>query len=286
LNPARLLFTTDRTLRAPWRLLLFVVVSAAMLVIAGLVEGSVDTLVERLGYTPLVSDWAVPLGFLGATAVMLKWVDGRSWSYVGLTRDAARPRVLLTGTVLGLLPIAIPSAILLLAGQLSALPSTPGSWWGAATLSFLNLFPAAFGEELLLRGYIFAVLREAVGTKWTLISTSIIFGMLHGWNPGSDPQSIGIVTMAGFFLGSVYLATSSLWAATVAHFVWNWFMAAFLHTPVSGIAVGTPDYRVVDSGPDWLTGGTWGPEGGFAAAVGMFGVLIYLQARHMRRMES
>jgi hypothetical protein len=110
--------------------------------------------------------------------------------------------------------------------------------------------------------------------------------MLHGWNPGSDPQSIGIVMMAGFFLGSVYLATSSLWAATVAHFVWNWFMAAFLHTPVSGIAVSTPDYRVVDSGPDWLTGGTWGPEGGFAAAVGMFGVMIYLQARQMRRMES
>jgi hypothetical protein len=188
--------------------------------------------------------------------------------------------------VLGLLPIAVPSAILLLAGQLDAVPSAPGSWWAAAVVSLANLFPAAFGEELLLRGYIFAALRDGIGWKWTLISTSVVFGLLHVPNPGSDSQSIAIVMMAGFFLGAILLATRSLWAATMAHFVWNWFMAAGLHTPVSGLPVATPDYRVIDSGPDWLTGGAWGPEGGFAAALGMFLILIYLHARHLRRMES
>jgi hypothetical protein len=63
-------------------------------------------------------------------------------------------------------------------------------------------------------------------------------------------------------------------------------MAAGLHSAVSGIPVLTPGYQVVDSGPDWLTGGSWGPEGGFAAALGMFAVLIYLHARPIRRMES
>ena len=109
---------------------------------------------------------------------------------------------------------------------------------------------------------------------------------MHVANPGADAQSIVIVMLAGFFLGSVFLATRSLWATTVAHFVWNWFMAAALHTPVSGIAVSTPDYRVIDNGPDWLTGGAWGPEGGLAAAIGMFVVMIYLHARRLRRMES
>ena len=33
----------------------------------------------------------------------------------------------------------------------------------------------------------------------------------------------------------------------------------------------TPDYAMVDDGPDWLTGGTWGPEGGAAGAAGMLG---------------
>ncbi len=63
-------------------------------------------------------------------------------------------------------------------------------------------------------------------------------------------------------------------------------MAAGLHTPVSGLAVSTPDYKVVDAGPDWLTGGQWGPEGGFAAAVAMFALVIYLHARPLRRLES
>ena len=92
--------------------------------------------------------------------------------------------------------------------------------------------------------------------------------------------------LAGFFLGSILLATRSLYATTLAHFAWNWFMAAGLHTAVSGIPVSTPDYQVVDSGPDWLTGGSWGPEGGLAAAFGMFVVLIYLHGRPLRRMES
>ncbi len=285
MNAANILFSTGRRLRAPWRIILFIVISAATLLLAALLEGGIDELVAARGYTPLVSEWAVPLGFLASTAVMLRWVDNESWSYVGLDRGAAAAPKLVSGSAMGLVPIAIPSVILLLAGQLDAVPSEPGSWWAAAAISFANLFPAAFGEELLLRGYIFAVLREAIGFKWTLISTSIVFGLLHVQNPGSDAQSILIVMLAGFFLGAVFLATRSLWAATMAHFAWNWFMAAGLHSPVSGLPVATPDYRVVDSGPDWLTGGNWGPEGGFAAAVGMFFVLIYLHARHLRRME-
>jgi membrane protease YdiL (CAAX protease family) len=286
LNPASLVFTAERRLRAPWRVGLFVLILVATLVIAGLVEAVVDGLASARGYTVLVSEWSVPIGILAATWVMLSWVDHRGWDYVGLDRNAARPRILATGSLLGLLPIAVPSLALLAAGQLDAVATEPGSWWHAATISLANLFPAAFAEELLMRGYLFAVLREAIGWKWTIISTSIIFGLIHIWNPGADPQSIALVTMAGFFLAAVYLATKSLWAATMAHFAWNWFMAAMLHTPVSGLPVSTPDYKVVDAGPDWLTGGTWGPEGGIGAALGMFAVVIYLHARHLRRMES
>ena len=262
------------------------VVLFGTLLLAALIEAAVEGFAGARGYKVLVEDWSIPIGILAATWVMLRWIDGKSWAFVGLDRSAARPEKLAVGSLLGLLPIAVPSLALLAIGQLDAVPSEPGSWWGAAALSFANLFPAAFSEELLLRGYVFAVLREAIGWKWTMISTSIAFGLLHVSNPGSDAQSIALVTMAGFFLAAVYLATKSLWAATMAHFVWNWFMAAWLHSPVSGLPVSTPDYRVIDSGPDWLTGGSWGPEGGFAAALGMFAIMIYLHARHLRRMES
>lgn len=286
MNSSNILFNTERKLRAPWRILIFIVVLVVVLILSAWLEQSVDRVASWYGYRLLVSEWGVPLGTLLATWIMLKSVEGRSWSLVGLDSGAAMPGTIGYGALLGLLPIAIPCVILLLTGELRSIAQPDGSWWGATGLSFANLLPAAFGEELLLRGYIFAVLREAMGTRFTLISTSVVFGLLHMSNPGADAQSISIVMMAGFFLGSIFLATRSLYAATAAHFVWNWFMAAALHAPVSGLAVSTPDYRVIDSGPDWLTGGPWGPEGGFAAVVGMFVVLIYLHARHLRRMES
>ena len=258
---------------------------AALVVTSG-IESATEGFEAAKGYVPLVSNWGVPLGILIATAVMLKWVEGTTWSYVWLGKEALETPRLARGTLWGFLAIAVPSGILFATHELSSVPTAPGSWSGAAAISFANLLPAAFGEELLLRGYVFAVLKESIGWRWTLIATSIAFGLLHVENPGSDPQSIGIVMLAGFFLGSILLATRSLYATTLAHFVWNWFMAAGLHTAVSGIPVLTPDYQVVDSGPDWLTGGSWGPEGGFAAALGMFAVLIYLHARPIRRMES
>ncbi|HUQ46711.1 MAG TPA: type II CAAX endopeptidase family protein [Gemmatimonadaceae bacterium] len=286
MNAIGILLTPERKLRAPWKLLLFVAALMAALVLTSGIESAVEGFEAAKGYVPLVSNWGVPLGTLIATAVMIKWVEGTGWSYVWLGRHALATPQLVRGMLWGLLAIAIPSGVLLAARELSPVATQQGSWMGAAALTFANLLPAAFGEELLLRGYVFAVLKESIGWRWTLIATSIVFGLLHVNNPGSDPQSIGIVMLAGFFLGSILLATRSLYATTLAHFGWNWFMAAGLHTAVSGIPVQTPDYQVVDSGPDWLTGGSWGPEGGLAAAFGMFVILIYLHARPLRRMES
>lgn len=286
MNASNILFNTERRLRAPWRLVLFVFVLFVALVLAAWLEAALDEFAAARGYQLLVSEWGVALGTLMATWVALKFIDGRPWKFVGLDREAAALPKVAFGSGLGLLAIAVPSTVLLLASQLDKVPAPPGSSLAAAAISMANLLPAAFGEELLLRGYIFAVLREALGSRWTLISTSVVFGLIHMANPGADAQSVSIVMFAGFFLGSIFLATGSLYAATAAHFVWNWFMAAALHTPVSGIPVSAPDYRVIDSGPDWLTGGAWGPEGGFAAVVGMFVVLVYLHARPLRRMES
>jgi hypothetical protein len=63
-------------------------------------------------------------------------------------------------------------------------------------------------------------------------------------------------------------------------------MAVALHIEVSGLSSAYPDYRTVETGPDWLTGGPWGPEGGVAAVAAMFIGIFYLYGRYLRRMES
>jgi hypothetical protein len=63
-------------------------------------------------------------------------------------------------------------------------------------------------------------------------------------------------------------------------------MVALFHAPVSGLDMALPDWRLVDSGPDWATGGAWGPEGGLAATIGMALTLTYLISRRSRREEN
>jgi len=113
-----------------------------------------------------------------------------------------------------------------------------------------------------------------------------VFGLLHIGNPGATPATIGIVILAGLLLGTIVVVTGSLYAATAAHLAWNWVMAGLLHVPVSGFGVATPDYRLVDAGPDWVTGGAWGPEGGLGAAIGLGGALAYFHGRRARPREE
>ena len=257
---------------------------------------AVVALVNRRGARPglerggsareIVIPWTMLASVVVTTYVMLRLVEKRPWSTVALDRAAASPQTLLRGAAFGGLTIGVASLFLLSTfHQLRIDPTAPGNWWGQAGHSTILLLPAAFFEELFIRGYVFAILRRAAGWKMALIVTSIVFGLLHAANPHPDAESILAVIVAGFFLGVILLATRSLYAAGAAHFAWNWVMSGALHIAVSGVPSGDPDYRVVDSGPDWLTGGPWGPEGGLAAVAAMFVVLFYLYGRYLRRME-
>jgi len=229
--------------------------------------------------------WLALLSVVVATWVMLRRVEKLPWSTVGLGRAAASPPVVIKGAAYGAATIGVASIMLLATRMMRVDATVPGSWWGQAGHSAVVLLPAAFFEELFIRGYAFAVLRRAGGWRLALIVTSVVFGILHAWNPGADAESILAVIVAGFFLGGILLATRSLYAAGAAHFAWNWVMSGALHIAVSGIPSGDPDYRVVETGPDWLTGGSWGPEGGLAAVAVMLVAIFYLYARYLRQIE-
>jgi membrane protease YdiL (CAAX protease family) len=226
--------------------------------------------------------WTLAAGLLMAHAGVLGLFHERSWSYVGLDVRAASPSKLALGGLIGALAIGVPSGLLLIAGQLQEEPSYAGSTPLAMARLLVLLAPAALWEELALRGYLLSGLRERFGANAALIVTSALFGLLHLQNAGATAWSTAAVTLAGGFLGMVRFATGSLYAAWAAHLAWNFVMAGILHAPVSGLGMTAPNYRIVDAGPDWLTGGPWGPEGGAAAMLGMAVAFIYLQRRPRR----
>jgi hypothetical protein len=283
-----LLFAPGGRLRAVWRLALYALaLVAGALVVPALAYPLLAGAARAAGVRPTLESW-LALGIATfAHVLVLRLVDRRPVADVGLGREAARPARVAGGFALGALAIAVPVALLLALGQLRAEPSAPGSSAAAAaSLVGWTLAPAALFEELLVRGYPFLVLRESAGAAAATVATSAVFGVLHAQNPGATAGSVAAVTLAGVFLSGVLLATGSLWAAWAAHLAWNATLGAGFHATISGLAFATPDYRVVDAGPDWLTGGAWGPEGGAAAAAGMLGGLALLRLHAARARRS
>jgi uncharacterized protein len=280
-----LIFTEDGALRVPWRLGLFV----AALVFTGSLFSLLDPVIRRatswMAADPRIVTIGELMAMLSATWLVLRWIERRGWDHVAMGRDAWRPRALAFGGVLGGLAILVPCLALLALGWLAIVPAASNPWFSAAAALTLALLVAALTEELLVRGYLFASLREGVGDLPALAITSAIFGALHSWNPGASVQSIAMVTLAGFFLGAVLLVTGSLYAAWLAHASWNWVLAVLLQAPVSGIETAVARYRTVDRGPEWATGGAWGPEGGLFAALSMGAATVYLVGRLTRRQE-
>jgi membrane protease YdiL (CAAX protease family) len=282
-------FTEAGAIRAPWRALGF---AGLVILASGAIGSIVVPLVQLTSLVDLareeglgIAAWWDFLSVLIATALALRLFDANrmsGWGSVGLDRGALRWRVLEPALAAGTLAILLPSALLLQTGHFTIEPSAlTGSWIGAVAIAAAQLVPSAFAEELLVRGYLFTAIRDGAGEQWAVAATSMIFGALHAWNPDPSAWSIACVTLAGIFLAVVRLQLNSLYAATLAHLAWNLTQVSLLHAPVSGWSLPAPWYTLGDHGPAWLTGGSWGPEGGVAAALGML-VAIFLLLRRPR----
>src|SRR5437773_544984 len=150
-------------LRAIWRILLFAVVLSATAGVATLIAGA---LVGAAGLGTLeyqtVGSIVQAAAALVTTWLLLRFVDHGSWKDVGLHRAAADPGRLVGGFLIGGSVIAVAILALIAVGWLRVehVPSL-SSGHPIARVTLL-LIPAALAEEVITRGYLLSVLRDAV----------------------------------------------------------------------------------------------------------------------------
>ena len=138
---------------------------------------------------------------------------------------------------------------------------------------------AGIVEEIVSRGIIFRIIEEAAGTWLSVAFSALLFGFAHIWNPNATVfSSVSIALTAGVILAMLYVITRQLWVPIGLHIGWNFTLGAIYGAPVSGgEAAGL--LKASFSGPDWLTGGPFGPEAS-VITVGVFLVLgVYLIMR-------
>jgi hypothetical protein len=264
---ADLLRAPGGRVRLGWRLLFFSLLTFTV--------GAAATLVLPLGQ--LAGSTALLVGALTAGVLMLA-VDGRPATALGFPLGGRALGEGARGLALGL-AVGLGVVALLAAGGGLAWERESGDLAGWLTgalgaLAFLAV-PAA-AEEALLRGYPLQAMTEAWGPGPALGLTAVAFGALHLGNPNVTVFGTLNVAGAGIFLGIVYLKTLSLWWATGAHLGWNWAHGYLADVPVSGLElIDAPLYEGYARGPDWLGGGSYGPEGSVVATAVVIAAAVW-----------
>ena len=164
------------------------------------------------------------------------------------------------GTVLGLAAVGLMAMV---GGvRWASDDGTVIAWLvGSAGALFYFTVPAA-AEEAFFRGYPLQALTESWGPVWSVAVTASAFGLVHLGNPGATVLGAANVAAAGLLLGVVYLKTASLWWVSGIHLGWNWSHGYVADVRVSGInMLDAPGYDGFAMGPQWLSGGSFGPEG-------------------------
>lgn len=206
---------------------------------------------------------ALTAGFVSATAVIAGL--GLKWDLADLrwTRSGATPAAVGLALLLGVVPAALALGVAVPVG--GAGWSLDGGSFGEWALAIgglgLSLLPAAFIEEVMFRGVAFVVLARAFGPWRAAVGLSVLFAAAHLSNPNVTWLGVANIALAGIFLSWVFYLRGGIWSATAAHLGWNLTLAA-LGAPVSGLGFTLPMLDYATGGPAWLTGGTFGPEGG------------------------
>ncbi len=192
-------------------------------------------------------------------------IEGCQFGDFGLPARRAFGRNFWVGTLWGIGSLSLLILALRVAGVLAfGSLALHGSriWKFAAYYAALFLLTGFF-EEFLMRGYSQWVLSRGMNFWPAAAVLSCAFGAIHGRNAGEATTGLVAAGFIGFFLCLTLRRTGDLWWAVGFHMAWDWGESYLYSVPDSGSIL--PGHLLNSSlhGPEWLTGGSVGPEGSY-----------------------
>lgn len=133
----------------------------------------------------------------------------------------------------------------------------------------------AVGEECFCRGYVQRNLQQALSPFTAILISAAIFMLMHVGNPSKNLLAMPGIFTGGLLLGINYLYTGNLWFGIALHTTWNFLQGPLLGFVVSGLHLPSV-FIQTNSGPDWMTGGSFGPEASVLACVLNISITVLL----------
>ena len=258
---ARTLFLGPEGLRPGWGLVFYAVMFYPLQRLAVDLASSRD-----FGASGLWSMMLEELGRLVSAvipAVVLARIERRSWKAYGLPGAQAFGRLFWLGSLWGFAAISLLMVVLY---GLHAYAFGNAALHGARLARFAVFWAVMFllvglFEEFWIRGYLQFTLARGIGFWPAAVALSCAFGLIHLENGGEQWSGLLAAASIGFFFCLTLRRTGNLWFAVGFHAAWDWGETFFYSVPDSGSV--WPGHLLGSSlrGPEWLSGGSVGPEG-------------------------
>ena len=179
---------------------------------------------------------------------------------------------------------AMLSAILLVLGvsghfRIDSVALSGGAVYRSGLAWGVTFLAISWNEEFAFRGYWLFSMARRVRFWPAALFLSAIFGVAHLGNEGENLLGILQVVATGLLFCLTIRRTGNLWFAVGFHAAWDWAETFFYGTPDSGLLGVGRFLNTSVQGPDWLTGGSAGPEGSIIAVVVLLlcALLIHLR---------
>jgi membrane protease YdiL (CAAX protease family) len=145
--------------------------------------------------------------------------------------------------------------------------------WGVTFLA------VSLSEELAFRGYwLFSMARRL--RFWpAALFLSAVFGVAHLGNKGENVLGVVQVVATGLLFCLMIRRTGNLWFTIGFHAAWDWAETFLYGTPDSGLLGAGRFLNSSVRGPNWVTGGSAGPEGSVFAffVLALCALLVHLR---------
>lgn len=247
---------------APVRVICYLAAIVAMAIVAKVLTHLFVPPLPSPLHAPLMTtrNLLLPIAMFAAYAILVRLIERRAASELDIRRGLAS---FLSGSVVG--SFLMGTVYLVLWGLGMAKFSGGTGFDGLAAAIIYNL-ATAMGEELLFRAVLFRIAEEVAGTTVAIGISAAIFGLMHAANPGATAFGIGALTIEfGIMLALAYVLTRNIWLAVGIHMAWNFTQGYVFGVEVSGVSQPYSILKTSVSGPDLLTGGSFGPEASILA---------------------
>ena len=277
-------------IRAGWRALIFLVLAGGLFALFAIAFGLVWRLIHGSapgqaafphvsGVTPLGLGLSEALIFLfpALAALVMARIEHRKFGQYGLPLRFAFRQDFWSGALIGFLGI---SGSLLGIFALHGFRITGLAIHGGTIVSATAAWGATFvivglAEEFVFRGYLQFTLTTGMGFWPAAIVLSAMFGFAHAGNPGESKSGLLSVVLFGLLFCLFLRRTGNLWLAVGFHAGWDWGQTFFYGVPDSGIPAYHNLLNSAFLGPNWLTGGTVGPEASMFTPIALAIVAIW-----------